>query len=175
MSAAQGKALNDALSGKASTSLASTSANGLLKKLPNSSSYFMRGDGNWTVYANNLTTSSAGTVLDARQGKVLKDYLDAGVLNEDHINLVSGVFNSGFNTPNRTGVFYMTSSESALPTGASKYGMLLQMRSPYSLHDTTAKSVMAQLYIDVNGIIYSRSWSNKAWTKWRKHDGTLLN
>lgn len=59
-------------------SLSSTSANGLMRKLPESSqtTRFMRGDGNWGTIYNNLTTTEAGHVLDARQGKALNDKIN---------------------------------------------------------------------------------------------------
>lgn len=59
-------------------SLSSTSANGLMLKLPESSqtTRFMRGDGNWGTIYNNLTTTVAGNVLDARQGKALNDKIN---------------------------------------------------------------------------------------------------
>lgn len=59
-------------------SLSSTSANGLMCKLPesNQNTRFMRGDGNWGTIQNNLTTTGAGNVLDARQGKALNDKIN---------------------------------------------------------------------------------------------------
>lgn len=57
--------------------LASTSANGLLRQLPssNSTTQYLRGDGNWTTVVNNATTSDSGYVLDARMGKTLQDQI----------------------------------------------------------------------------------------------------
>lgn len=58
--------------------LSSTSANGLMLQLPssNQNTWFMRGDGNWGRIYNNLNTTEAGHVLDARQGKALNDKID---------------------------------------------------------------------------------------------------
>lgn len=53
--------------------LASTSANGLLRALSGNTSQWLRGDGSWQTAQNNLTTTAAGYVLDARQGKALND------------------------------------------------------------------------------------------------------
>lgn len=53
--------------------LASTSADGLLRQLTGNSSHWMRGDGTWQTAQNNLTTTEAGYVLDARMGKTLSD------------------------------------------------------------------------------------------------------
>ena len=56
--------------------LASTSANGLLRQLTGNTGQWMRGDGTWQTAQNNLTTTAAGYVLDARMGKTLSDKLD---------------------------------------------------------------------------------------------------
>lgn len=56
--------------------LASTAADGLLRKLTGNASQWMRGDGTWQTAQNNLTTTAAGFVLDARMGKTLNDKLD---------------------------------------------------------------------------------------------------
>ena len=53
--------------------LASTSANGLLRQLTGNTSQWMRGDGTWQTAQNNVTTTGAGYVLDARAGKTLND------------------------------------------------------------------------------------------------------
>lgn len=70
--------------------LASTAANGLLRQLTGNSSQWMRGDGTWQTAQNNLTTTEAGYVLDARMGKTLSDAI--AVRNSGFVdNTTSGV------------------------------------------------------------------------------------
>lgn len=57
--------------------LATTSGNGLLRALSGNTSQWLRADGSWQTAQNNLTTTAAGYVLDARQGKALNDKVTA--------------------------------------------------------------------------------------------------
>lgn len=56
---------------------------------------YLRGDATWVAPANNLTTTAAGSVLDARQGKTLKDLIDhVGVITSNGISSAVSVSNS---------------------------------------------------------------------------------
>jgi hypothetical protein len=87
--------------------------------------------------------------------------------NPDRINLNVLIENTSLNSPERTGVYYVTGNNiGALPSGFSNYGILLCMRSPYSLHPTNSNCVYVQEYTDVYGKHASRSFNNGAWTNW---------
>lgn len=87
--------------------------------------------------------------------------------NPDRINLNVLIEGTSLNSPERTGVYYVTGNNiGALPPGFSNYGILLCMRSPYSLHPTNSNCVYVQEYTDVYGKHASRSFNNGAWTNW---------
>ena len=87
--------------------------------------------------------------------------------NPDRINLNVLIEKTSLNSPERTGVYYVTGDNiGALPPGFSNYGILLCMRSPYSLHPTNSNCVYVQDYTDVYGKHASRSSNNGAWTNW---------
>lgn len=87
--------------------------------------------------------------------------------NPDRINLNVLTEITSLNSPERTGVYYVTGNNiGALPPGFSNYGILLCMRSPYSLHPTNSNCVYVQEYTDVYGKHASRSFNNGAWTNW---------
>lgn len=87
--------------------------------------------------------------------------------NPDRINLNVLIEKTSLNSPERTGVYYvMGNNIGALPSGFSNYGILLCMRSPYSLHPTNSNCVYVQEYTDVYGKHASRSFNNGAWTNW---------
>lgn len=87
--------------------------------------------------------------------------------NPDRINLNVLIENTSLNSPERTGVYYVTGNNiGALPSGFSNYGILLCMRSPYSLHPTDSNCVYVQEYTDVYGKHASRSFNNGVWTNW---------
>lgn len=87
--------------------------------------------------------------------------------NPDRINLNVLIEKTSLNSPERTGVYYVTGDNiGALPSGFSNYGILLCMRSPYSLHPTNSNCVYVQEYTDVYGKHASRSSNNGAWTNW---------
>lgn len=119
---------------------------------------------------NNCVTDNAGLPLSAAQGKVLKDLytqLYSDLSKPDRINLNVLIEKTSLNSPERTGVYYVTGNNiGALPPGFSTYGILLCMRSPYSLHPTNSNCVYVQEYTDVYGKHASRSFNNGAWTNW---------
>lgn len=87
--------------------------------------------------------------------------------NPDRINLNVLIEGTSLNSPERTGVYYVTGNNiGALPSGFSNYGILLCMRSPYSLHPTNSNCVYVQEYTDVYGKHASRASNNGAWTNW---------
>ena len=90
------------------------------------------------------------------------------LISEDRINVKVNIEVSSLNTPERTGIYYVTGDNiQALPSGFSKYGLLFVMRSPYSLHPTNKNSVYSQFYIDVNNNRATRTFNNGAWTDWK--------
>ena len=94
-------------------------------------------------------------------------YVNNNLSNPDRINLNVLIENTSLNSPERTGVYYVTGNNiGALPSGFSNYGILLCMRSPYSLHPTNSNCVYVQEYTDVYGKHASRSFNNGAWTNW---------
>lgn len=119
---------------------------------------------------NSCVSDRADLPLSAAQGKVLKDLytqLYSEVSNPDRINLKVLIEKTSLNSPERTGVYYVTGNNiGALPSGFSNYGILLCMRSPYSLHPTNRNCVYVQEYTDVYGKHASRSFNNGAWTNW---------
>lgn len=94
-------------------------------------------------------------------------YVNNNLSNPDRINLNVLTEITSLNSPERTGVYYVTGNNiGALPPGLSNYGILLCMRSPYSLHPTNSNCVYVQEYTDVYGKHASRSFNNGAWTNW---------
>lgn len=130
---------------------------------------------------NNLLATDASTVLAGTQGAALDKRLSAaesavtklngdldssGLISDDRINLKVTVINSLY-APDRTEVCYVTGTNvQGLPSGLSNYGLLLNLRSPYSTHPTDANSVRAQIYIDVNNKRATRTCNNGKWTDW---------
>lgn len=87
-------------------------------------------------------------------------------MSADRINLKAATVNSLY-AADRVGVFYVTGSKvDGIPSGFSNYGLLLNLRSPYSTHPTDANSVRAQIYIDVNNKRATRTSNNGKWTDW---------
>lgn len=85
----------------------------------------------------------------------------------NRINVKVTTEQASLNTPERTGVYYVTGPNiTALPSGFSNYGVLFNMRSPYNLHPTNTNAVYTQIYIDVNNKRATRSFNNGKWTNW---------
>lgn len=94
-------------------------------------------------------------------------YSNNNLSNPDRINLNVLTEITSLNSPKRTGVYYVTGENIGdLPPGFSNYGILLCMRSPYSLHPTNSNCVYVQEYTDTYGNHASRSFNNGAWTNW---------
>lgn len=109
------------------------------------------------------------SALDQRVTKNATDIAatNNNLSNPDRINLNVLTEITSLNSPERTGVYYVTGNNiGALPPGLSNYGILLCMRSPYSLHPTNSNCVYVQEYTDVYGKHASRSFNNGAWTNW---------
>lgn len=98
---------------------------------------------------------------------IIKRQLDMS--NADNISFQTGAYYSSasFNTPEETGCWYMSGVSNASPTGNAVWGMLFQMRSPKSVHPATVDAVYTQIFIHVNGTVYSRVFNNNAWTAWK--------
>lgn len=74
---------------------------------------------------------------------------------------------TSFNSPEGTGVWYVSGNVAASPTsGTPVYGMLFQMRSPYSMHSQTSQAIYTQLFMNYTGKVYSRAYNNGTWTSW---------
>ena len=109
------------------------------------------------------------SALDQRVTKNAADIVTTNnnLSNPDRINLNVLIEKTSLNSPERTGVYYVTGNNIGdLPSGFSNYGILLCMRSPYSLHPTNSNCVYVQEYTDVYGKHASRSFNNGAWTNW---------
>lgn len=69
-----------------------------------------------------------------------------------------------FNAPGETGFWYMGGAASG-PT--DNWGLLMQIRSPRSMHPTTSDAYYAQLFFGHLGGVYSRFWNGTSWTNWK--------
>lgn len=87
-------------------------------------------------------------------------------LHTDGVNLTVQIEATSFNNPEGTGVWYMSGASNASPTNGNVYGMLFQIRSPYSMHPTWRDAVYTQLFINYTGKVYVRVLNNAAWTSW---------
>ena len=105
--------------------------------------------------------------MSPASGKWYTNLTNNNLSNPDRINLNVLTEKTSLNSPERTGVYYVTGNNiGALPSGFSNYGILLCMRSPYSLHPTNSNCVYVQEYTDVYGKHASRSSNNGVWTNW---------
>lgn len=161
--------LNSSLANKADSTLASTSANGLLRKLSGNTSQYLRGDGTWQDLKNNLLTQDAGYALDARAGyNVYQNSLYSKG------SVVS--FSTNLNNITTPGVYQVPGSANAtnLPTGAT-YGTLVVIRG------ALASSFLNQVfYVPSDGTVavYTRSSvdSGSTWRAWALFtDAAALN
>ena len=115
-----------------------------------------------------LTSTKSSRFFPHRENRMLiLIQTNNNLSNPDRINLNVSIETTSLNNPERTGVYYVTGNNiGALPSGFSNYGILLCMRSPYSLHPTNSNCVYVQEYTDVYGKHASRSFNNGAWTNW---------
>lgn len=124
------------------------------------------------LLANNLTTTTAGYALDARQGKALKDQLDQQNTNINTVVNVESVerqgnANSMVTSSNRT-AFYKISASSGTTANnfpVNSAGCLMVMNL-YGIH-------IIQAYFALGGSLYVRSIVNapeagSSWTEWRE-------
>ena len=85
----------------------------------------------------------------------------------NRINVTVKAETNSLNSPERTGVYYVTGENiGALPSGFSSYGILFCMRSPYTVHSTNTNAVYVQIYIDVYNKRATRAFNNGKWTNW---------
>lgn len=85
----------------------------------------------------------------------------------NRINVTVKAETNSLNSPERTGVYYVTGENiGALPSGFSNYGILFCMRSPYTVHSTNTNAVYVQIYIDVYNKRATRAFNNGKWTNW---------
>ena len=88
--------------------------------------------------------------------------------NVNNINFQVGFEQNTFNSPEGTGVWYISGVSAGAPNNAKQWGMLFQMRSPKSLHPATRHAVYSQLFVSVYGNVWSRLFNNNAWTAWKE-------
>ena len=131
---------------------------------------------------NNLTTTTAGYALDAREGKTLADNVSAlndalgttntnlnnTVMNRDAVKVVMGYETSSFGAPEGTCSTYVSGASTQKPASAVSYGNLFQMRSPFSVHPSTSGAVYSQIFVDTGANMYVRAFNNGGWTAWKK-------
>ena len=85
----------------------------------------------------------------------------------NRINVTVKAETNNLNSPERTGIYYVTGSNiAALPSGFASYGIIFNMRSPYTIHPTNANAVYVQIYIDVYNKRATRAFNNGKWTNW---------
>ena len=85
----------------------------------------------------------------------------------NRINVTVKAETNNLNSPERTGIYYVTGSNiTALPSGFASYGIIFNMRSPYTIHPTNANAVYVQIYIDVYNKRATRVFNNGKWTNW---------
>ena len=107
--------------------------------------------------ANNLTTSTAGKVLDASQGKILSDQIG----NIDN-KLEKNVFTNNTDANSYTTFgFYHVGISSNSPEGITQFGMLCVF--------TGGSGFVAQLFIETNNKMYFRYRNNSSsnWLAWQ--------
>lgn len=85
----------------------------------------------------------------------------------NRINVTVKAETNSLNSPERTGIYYVTGENiTALPSGFASYGIIFNMRSPYTVHSTNANAVYVQIYIDVYNKRATRAFNNGKWTNW---------
>lgn len=86
---------------------------------------------------------------------------------DNRINVTVKAETNSLNSPERTGIYYVTGENiTALPSGFASYGIIFNMRSPYTVHSTNANAVYVQIYIDVYNKRATRAFNNGKWTNW---------
>lgn len=66
----------------------------------------------------------------------------------NRINVTVKAETNNLNSPERTGIYYVTGSNiTALPSGFASYGIIFNMRSPYTIHPTNANAVYVQFIL----------------------------
>lgn len=112
---------------------------------------------------NNVTTSAAGKVLDASQGKVLQDQVTA-------LNSSLSLFSKGTNATDSSynlndiktpGAYYVSSGVQNYPTEADNVGYLL-------VYGMSASAIrVCQILVDSQRTIFTRAWTG-SWSSWVK-------
>lgn len=121
-----------------------------------------------TVMAKIGTAALTGGMTDLSSGvnSIYSNLTDLTSVNR--INVKVDAEQASLNAPERTGIYYVTGSGiTALPSGFSNYGILFNMRSPYSMHPTNVNAVYSQIYIDVHNQRATRAFNNGKWTDWK--------
>lgn len=113
----------------------------------------------FSAVANNLTTTAAGSVLDARQGKVLSDKVDA-------ITGIPAVCNTiaDWNSAVKNG-WYMSPDALNAPTAGWYFGIVIAHNASYviqTVYQFTAHTDMKDIPC------YQRICNNGTWSAWRK-------
>ena len=94
--------------------------------------------------------------------------INSTLTNRDRINFTVGFESTSFSHPDGTGVWYVSNVSAGSPTSGNVWGMLLQMRSPFSVHSTTSAAVYTQVFFNVsNNNVYTRNLNNNSWSAWK--------
>lgn len=113
------------------------------------------------------TAALTGGMTDLSSGLNTLNSNLADLTSINRINVKVTAEQASLNVPERTGVYYITGPNiAALPSGFSNYGILFNMRSPYTLHPTNTNAVYTQIYIDVNNKRATRTFNNGKWADW---------
>lgn len=122
-----------------------------------------------TNVANNLTTTASGSVLDARQGKTLKDSVDS--LSDSFTNFSYTALANGTDLNDITNVgFYGTSSSAVTaslehcPASGSGMSMLVTQRGGNRVQ-----------IIFHGSKIYCRTSTSSGWSSWFEFNGTAVS
>ena len=163
---------------KAGTSLATTSANGLLRKLNNNSAQYLRSDGTWQTppdtntwrgIQNNLTSTSTSDSLSAAQGKALNDNKIANTSLFNMRNWTVGPGNqsslSNANSGTRSGFYSVQSTAANWPT--IEWGSMLVLEKDGTGVLSSNNWVYQFAIIGKTKKIYMRTAINStSWTGW---------
>ena len=94
--------------------------------------------------------------------------IEKAIFDTDAINLKVNVETVALTAPDRSGIWYASNAPGSMPSGFSHWGILINLRSPYSLHPTSANAVYVQVYIDVLNRRATRAYNNGSWTAWKE-------
>lgn len=140
--------------GKASTSLVSTTANGLMPKRNGNASYIFTGDGVWKSLAWDLITGKPSTFAPSAHNH------DSSYLKRNQ------TIQNDMNACTVEGIYRFSGTLSNAWTGTS-WGTLLVFNNQYNAGSGTSGVFLVQLALPTDGRIWTRQRVNTgAWTSW---------